>query len=384
MAISIVLPLVALALSAPAFALHGSAYQKDLISDGKKWDFEWGYSGINTFGHLPHIKCLTNQNTAFDMAVIGVPFDTAVSFRPGARFGPRAIRSASARHLPSRGFNTYAGINPYMDWAKIIDCGDVPVTPFDNDLALKQMTEALTEVGSMPSNPGNPDPPKLLILGGDHSIALPALRALNKVHGQPMAVVHFDAHLDTLHPHSYPSQWSSEQTEYTHGSMFYQAYAAGLVKQNSSIHVGLRTRLTGVDFKDYQHDDTQGYIRLSTEDIDEMGPQGIADAILARVGADTPVYLSIDIDVIDPSICPGTGAPETGGWTMREMNKILRGLREINVVGADIVEVSPAYDDKGEGTGYAAAQIAYEIMTSWVVRGKKTFKKEQADIKTEL
>lgn len=263
-----------------------------------------------------------------------------------------------------------------MDWARIIDCGDIPVSPFDNNLALRQMTEGLEELGFHPSSAGNTEPPKLLIIGGDHSIALPALRALNKVHEQPMAIVHFDAHLDTLHPHSYPSQWSSDQTKFTHGSMFWQAYAAGLVKNDSSIHVGLRTRLTGTDFSDYKNDERQGYLRLTTDDIDDIGTQGIINAITERVGFEIPVYLSIDIDVLDPAMAPGTGAPEAGGWTMREMNRILRGLRHVNVVGADIVEVAPAYDDRGETTGYAAAQIAYEILTSWVVLGKKHLKKE--------
>lgn len=316
--------------------------------------------------------------------MIGVPFDTAVSYKPGARFGPRGIRAASARHLPSRGFSTHAGLNPYMDWAKIIDCGDIPVSPFDNALALRQMTEGLEELAVHKSSKGNPAPPKLLIMGGDHSVALPALRALAKVHEQPITVVHFDAHMDTLHPHSYPSQWSSEQTEFTHGSMFWQAYSEGLVKSNSSVHVGLRTRLTGTDWSDYQNDDRQGYLRLTTNDIDEIGTQGIVDAINKRVGHNAPVYLSIDIDVLDPSTAPGTGAPEAGGWTMRELTRVLRGLENLNVVGADIVEVAPAYDDRGETTAYAAAQLAYEILTNWVVTGKKVLQRERKEIRTEL
>jgi len=271
-----------------------------------------------------------------------------------------------------------------MDWAKIIDCGDIPVSPFDNALALRQMTEGLEELAVHKSSKGNPAPPKLLIMGGDHSVALPALRALAKVHEQPITVVHFDAHMDTLHPHSYPSQWSSEQTEFTHGSMFWQAYSEGLVKSNSSVHVGLRTRLTGTDWSDYQNDDRQGYLRLTTNDIDEIGTQGIVDAINKRVGHNAPVYLSIDIDVLDPSTAPGTGAPEAGGWTMRELTRVLRGLENLNVVGADIVEVAPAYDDRGETTAYAAAQLAYEILTNWVVTGKKVLQRERKEIRTEL
>ncbi|OJJ48139.1 hypothetical protein ASPZODRAFT_140466 [Penicilliopsis zonata CBS 506.65] len=366
----------------------------------QKWDFFWGYSGISTFGHLPHKRCLVEPYERFDIGVIGVPFDTAVSYRPGkrggntpsflsveilvrvlrlirsstvgARFGPRAIRAASNRHLPSRGFSTYSGLNPYMSWAKVLDCGDVPVNPFDNDLALRQMTEALEELSAKRQTTSDREDlkvPKLLILGGDHSIALPALRAMNKAYGQPVAVVHFDAHLDTLHPSSYPSVWSSKQTEFTHGSMFWQAGNEGLVLNDSSIHAGLRTRITGDDWADYIRDDEQGFLRLTTEDIDDIGPQGIVDRIIERVGTERPVYLSIDIDVLDPSIAPGTGAPEPGGWTMREMNRIIRGMDKLNIVGADIVEVSPAFDDHTENTAFAAAQLGYEIILNWVKKG---------------
>ncbi|KAE8163334.1 arginase family-domain-containing protein [Aspergillus tamarii] len=351
---------------------------------GQKWDFDWGYSGISTFGHLPHKRCLADPSIPFDIAVLGIPFDTAASYRPGARFGPRAIRAASNRHLPSRGFSPYAGINPYMSWAQVLDCGDIPVTPFDNDLALKQMTEALQELSERrATNSEDGQPPKLILLGGDHSIALPALRALKSAYGQPITVVHFDAHLDTLHPNSYPSVWSSPQSDFTHGSMFWLATKEGLIQNGTSVHAGLRTRLTGTGWDDYQRDDEQGFLRLTTEDIDEIGPQGIVDKVIRRTGTEHPVYLSFDIDVLDPGIAPGTGAPEPGGWTMREVNRILRGLRPLNIVGADIVEVSPAYDDKGESTAFAAAQIAYELITNWVLRGSEADRVENT-AKTEL
>ena len=290
----------------------------------------------------------------------------------GARFGPRAIRSASTRHLPSRGFNVHTGNNPYLSWARILDCGDVPVTPFDNDLAVRQMNRAFLELGSRapyshgPERAEAQEKPKLLILGGDHSISLPALRALHTIHGQPIAVVHFDAHLDTLHPSSYPSVWNSQQTEFTHGSMFWKASNEGLVLAGSSVHVGLRTRLTGSGWDDYTRDDAQGYMR--TGDIDDIGVDGIIRQIMDRVGTKTPVYLSVDIDILDPAIAPGTGAPEAGGWTMREMSRVLRGIGRLNVVGADVVEVAPAYDDRGEGTALAAAQIAYDIISNIVQR----------------
>lgn len=248
-------------------------------------------------------------------------------------------------------------------------------------LALRQMSEAYEELGArLPTTKSLDSPttylhkPKLLTLGGDHSIALPALRALKQIYGQPIAVVHFDAHLDTWHPAKYPSAWidstdSSTQSFFNHGSMFWIAATEGLIANGSSVHAGLRTRLSGDDEEDFADDSQQGWIRISTDDIDEVGPKGIIKSIMARVGTEIPVYLSIDIDVIDPGLAPGTGTPEPGGWTTRELIRILRGIEGMNVVGADIVEVSPAYDGGSEVTGLAAAQVAYEVITSIVRKG---------------
>ncbi|KAF2691049.1 Arginase/deacetylase [Lentithecium fluviatile CBS 122367] len=347
----------------------------------RKWGTDWGFSGVSTFAHLPHTRCLTRPESAFDIGIIGAPFDTAVSYRPGARFGPRAIRAGSSRQTSFRGFNPRANLNPYTSWATIVDCGDVPITPFDNALALRQMSEAFMELGNRAPTPEKLTSstsylrkPKLLTLGGDHSIALPALRALKQIYKQPLAVVHFDAHLDTWHPAKYPSAWidpedASTQSFFNHGSMFWFAATEGLIANGSSVHAGLRTRLSGDDTEDYADDSQQGWVRISTDDIDDMGVKGVIQTIMDRVGTETPVYLSIDIDVIDPGMAPGTGTPEPGGWTTRELIRILRGIEEMNVVGADIVEVSPAYDGAAETTGLAAAQIAYEVITSMVRKG---------------
>jgi agmatinase len=264
-----------------------------------------------------------------------------------------------------------------------LDCGDIPITPFDNALALRQMTEAFEELGSRPpttealaSGSEYRQLPKLITLGGDHSIALPALRALTAIYKQPISVVHFDAHLDTWHPAKYPSAWLDEsdgnqaiQSYFNHGSMFWIAGNEGLIANGTSVHAGLRTRLAGNDEADYSDDDTQGWSRISTDDIDELGAQGIIERIMSHVGTEKPVYLSLDIDVIDPGLAPGTGTPEPGGWTTRELIRILRGIEGLNVVGADIVEVSPAYDGQGETTALAGAQVAYEILSSMVKRG---------------
>lgn len=241
------------------------------------------------------------------------------------------------------------------------------------------MSEAYTELSQRLATAENAESsvpymniPKLMTLGGDHSIALPALRALKAKYGKPIAVVHFDAHLDTWHPMNYPSYWidledPSTQSFFTHGNMFWLASTEGLIANGSSIHGGLRTRLSGP--VDYEDDTAQGWARIAADDIDEIGTKGVIEQILARIPEDYPVYLSVDIDVIDPGLAPGTGTPEPGGWTTRELIRVLRGIESLNVVGADIVEVSPAFDIAGETTALAAAQVAYEIMTSMVRRG---------------
>lgn len=269
----------------------------------------------------------------------------------------------------------------------MIDCGDIPITPFDNALALRQMTEAFTNLAHSKSTAANQKSPityrhrpKLLTLGGDHSIALPTLRALNSVYGS-VAVVHFDAHLDTWHPAKYPSAWvdpndPSQQSFFTHGTMFWVAHNESLILEDKSVHAGLRTRLQGLE--DNEDDEAQGWTRITTDDIDDIGVDAIAEKIVSRVGVDTPVYLSVDIDVIDPGLAPGTGTPEPGGWTTRELIRILRRIEALNVVGADVVEVSPSYDGTGEATALAAAQIGFEILTSMVKKGMDSGKPESA------
>ncbi|KAI1417658.1 Arginase/deacetylase [Hypoxylon sp. FL1857] len=352
---------------------HGHAVrewtQEELDELERKWGTEWGFSGISAFAHLPYHKCLTTPSELFDIAIIGAPFDTAVSYRPGARFGPRAIRAASARQTSFRGFNPRAGINPYQNWARILDCGDIPVTPVDNAVALKQMTAAFTELGARPPVSPLLSKPKLVTLGGDHSLSLPALRAIHEIWG-PVRVLHFDAHLDTWHPAKYPSYWASEQARFTHGSMFWLAGDEGLLSNSSSapsVHAGLRTRLSGLE--DYDDDDSQNWVRISADDVDDLGTKGIVDSIMETLGTEDPVYLSVDIDVLDPAFAPGTGTPEPGGWTTRELIRILRGIEGLNLVGADIVEVAPAYQGVGEETALAAAQVVFEILSSMIKKG---------------
>jgi agmatinase len=232
------------------------------------------------------------------------------------------------------------------------------------------MTSAYLELGHRAPLSSSLKFPKIISLGGDHSLALAALRGLSKVYGGPVAVLHFDAHLDTWHPRKYPSPWPSKQAEFNHGSMFWIASNEGLILNGSSVHAGLRTRLSGDGWDDYADDERQGFLRINADDIDDVGgPKGVIKLILDRIGTEVPVYLSVDIDVLDPGLAPGTGTPEAGGWTSRELIRILRGIEGLNVVGADVVEVAPAYDGVGEQTALAGAQVVYEILTSMVKRG---------------
>jgi len=351
-----------------------------------KWGYEMGFTGIGSFAHLDYVKCLTTPTEAFDIAILGAPFDTAVSYRPGARFGPRAIRQASSRQTSFRGFNPRANINPYANWAKIIDCGDIPITPFDNDIAREQMTQAFKELGKRKSVSAlSGGKPKIVTLGGDHSLALPALRALNEIYGRPIQVLHFYAHLDTWDPAAYPSYWGS--TQFNHGSMFWMAHHEGLLPNSSStpsVHAGLRTRLSGTDLTDHNDDTSQNWIRFSADDMDDLGTAGIISGILSALGTEEPVYLSVDIDVLDPAFAPGTGTPEPGGWTTRELIRVLRGIEGLNLVGADVVEVSPAYQGGGEETALAAAQVVYEVISSMVKKGRGEMGKEKKVERDEL
>ncbi|RPD55854.1 Arginase/deacetylase [Lentinus tigrinus ALCF2SS1-6] len=351
-------------------------FAKSRSSGSQTWlekygpQIDQGFSGPLSFAHLPYTRCLEDENAEFDIALLGMPFDTAVTYRPGARFGPYAIRSGSRRQRDTRGYTLAWKVNPYELGSKIIDCGDVPVNPFDNALAVDQMEVAYSTL--LARAPANEDTksvssevtqkfakdgkkhPRIVSLGGDHTIVLPILRSLYKVYG-PVSVIHFDAHLDTWT--SYPGP-SSEQSRVTHGTFFHLAKEEGLMT-NTSIHAGIRTKLAGPS--DIENDENVGFQLISTDDIDDYGVTEIIKRIRARVG-NSPVYLSLDIDVIDPGLAPATGTPEAGGWTTREVKRIIRGLAGLNFVGADIVEVSPAYDN-AEITGIAAADIVHDFLS---------------------
>jgi agmatinase len=292
------------------------------------------YAGLTTFARLPRLEDVD----AFDVAVVGLPFDSGVSYRPGARFGPAHIRQASRLLRP---YNPAQDAEPFRS-AQVVDAGDIGCNPFDIAEALQQV-----EAGLLPLiGDGRP----FLALGGDHTVALPALRAVNAVHG-PVALVHFDAHLDT---------WDTYfGAPCTHGTPFRRASEEGLLLKGNSAHIGIRGSL--YDRQDLLDDADLGFTIVHCRDIDRIGVDGILDRVRERV-ADASLYVSIDIDVLDPAFAPATGTPEAGGMTSRELLAVLRGLGDLPLVGADVVEVSPAYDH-AEITAVAAANLAYELVT---------------------
>ena len=373
--------LLSLAATVPVKAVLGEGYvngQLQLAFDGYAseptlediWGEEWPFNGIPTFAHLNHTKCLLSPETDFDIGIIGVPFDTATTYRSGARFGPRAIRSASQRQAQLRGFNTRAGINPYNNWASFLDCGDIPISPMDNTIALKQMTMGFEELllRRFSSSDKN-HPPRLVALGGDHSITLPHLRALKQIYGK-IAVIHFDAHLDTWSPKGYPSYWSSNQSEFTHGSMLWMARNEDLISNDSNVHIGIRTRISGTTWEDFDDDSRQGWKRYSADDVWRDRRQGLDKIVAettARIG-DRPTFISLEVDCMDPGFTPGTGTIEPGGMLPREVIYLLRKL-DLNLVGADVVEVAPSFDH-AEVTSTNAAQVVFELITTMVAKGK--------------
>ena len=293
------------------------------------------YAGPSTFARIPELRDVDSC----DVAIIGVPFDAGTSYRPGARFGPQAVRQAS-RQLRTNYHPNY-DVEPFKV-QQVADAGDITCNPFNIDEAIKQIedgaTDLLNKVGS------------IVTIGGDHTIALPLLRAVNKKCGQPVALVHFDAHLDT---------WDTYfGAPYTHGTPFRRAREEGLFLDDASMHVGIRGPLYSRD--DLKEDEDLGFKIIHCDDFQTQSIEQIVKRIRNRVG-DNPLYLSIDIDVLDPAHAPGTGTPEIAGMTSREMLNVLRGLSGMNLVSADVVEVAPAYDH-AELTSTAAATIVYELI----------------------
>ncbi|MCT9929231.1 agmatinase [Planotetraspora sp. A-T 1434] len=292
------------------------------------------FAGPATFARLPRL----DEVPRADVAVVGVPFDSGVSYRPGARFGPSAVREASRLLRP---YNPGLDVSPF-DAVQVADAGDIACNPFDINEAVETIEDAASALMR--------DGARLVTIGGDHTIALPLLRAAAKVHG-PVALLHFDAHLDT---------WDTYfGAEYTHGTPFRRAVEEGILDTEALSHVGTRGPLYGR--KDLEDDRRMGFGIVTSADVMRRGVDEIADALRRRIGG-RPLYVSIDIDVLDPAHAPGTGTPEAGGLTSRELLEILRGLAGSDLIGADVVEVSPAYDH-AEITSVAASHVAYDLVS---------------------
>jgi agmatinase len=292
------------------------------------------YAGPATFGRLPRV----DQVERCDVAVVGLPFDSGVSFRPGARFGPGAIREASRLLRP---YNPALGLAPF-GVQQVADAGDLAINPFSIPEALATIED---EISSMLAGGI-----RVVALGGDHTVALPMLRAVHRTFGR-VALLHFDAHLDT---------WDTYfGAPYTHGTPFRRAFEEELLDLDALTHIGVRGPLYAR--QDLVDDANMGFAIVTAKDVAQHGVDLIVEEVRARIG-ERPLYVSVDIDVLDPAHAPGTGTPEAGGLTSRELLQLLDGLRGLPIVSADVVEVSPAYDH-AEITAIAAAHIAYALVS---------------------
>ena len=292
------------------------------------------YAGPSTFARLPELRDVKKC----DIAILGIPFDAGTSYRPGARFGPQAVRQAS-RHLRTNYHPAY-DTEPFKE-LQVADAGDISCNPFNIEEAVIQIQNAAIE---LMRNIGS-----IISIGGDHTIALPLLRAVNKYHG-PVALVHFDAHLDT---------WDTYfGAPYTHGTPFRRAAEEKLFLDHASMHIGIRGPLYSSE--DLKIDEELGFKVVHCDEFQKEGVEHVVKRIKERVG-DYPMYLSIDIDVLDPAHAPGTGTPEIAGMSSRELLGVLRGLAGLNIISADVVEVSPAYDH-AELTSLAAATTVFELI----------------------
>jgi agmatinase len=293
------------------------------------------FAGLRTFARLPQLSDVGRA----EVAVLGAPFDGATTFRAGARFGPAAVREAS---LLLRPYNDAQDIAPFAA-VQVADAGDAPASPVDIEVghaAIEQAAGAIAEAGG-----------RVLGLGGDHSVSLPLLRAAAAAHG-PLSLLQLDAHTDT---------WDSYfGARYTHGTVFRRAVEEGLIDAGASVQIGLRGSLYAAE--DLEENSALGFTTFLARDFEAGGVAGALE--LAGKQLRSPVYVTVDIDVLDPAFAPGTGTPEAGGLSSRELLALLAGLSAagLAIAGADVVEVSPPYDPSGV-TAVAAANAAYELVS---------------------
>ena len=296
------------------------------------------FSAIKSFFRLPQADLQADWN----VALFGVPFDGGVSYRPGARFAPTRVREASSL---GRGYHWTRGLQVF-EKLRVADIGDCPTTPIHLERSYEQIESFAAQI----LKPTGADPARRFIaVGGDHSITLPLLRAARKQFGRPLRLIHFDAHLDT-----YPAAWGCE---YFHATWVRHAVDEGLVKKGDVWQLGIRGPLASEDDLEFVK---KNGLRVMT--IDDLRIKGLEDFLktLPRFD-DEPTYMSFDIDCLDPAFAPGTGTPVPGGLTTYEVQRILRHLRVPNLVGADVVEVSPPYDH-ADITALAAMDVIFEML----------------------
>jgi agmatinase len=291
-----------------------------------------------TFMRLPHVE----DPKGLDVAIVGVPYDGGTSYRPGARLGPREVRAQSSL---IRSYSYFQKVAPF-DRLNVADAGDVDAPPVSIEKcyeAVEARIGAIADAGARP-----------LVVGGDHSISLPILRALAKRHG-PLGLVQFDAHIDT---------WDEYfGGKYFHGTPFRRAIEEGIVDGHRFIQVGIRGPMYGED--DFLFHREHGITML---DIDQVKARGIPSVVgeIRRVAVD-PVYMTFDIDAVDPAFAPGTGTPDVGGLTSHEAQLLVRGLAGLSLVGGDVVEVAPPFDGPGQITALLAANLMFEFLCALAV-----------------
>ena len=290
------------------------------------------YAGALSFMRRKYTRDLEGV----DLVVTGVPLDTATTNRPGARFGPRAVRAASTVMAWTRPYGL--DFDPF-DKLAVVDYGDCLFDFGRPEGVPDEITNHAAEIIGQG--------PALLSIGGDHFVSFPLLRAHAEKYGAPLSLIHFDAHSDT---------WADEDGRIDHGTMFFHAAKQGLVDPSQSVQIGLRTH----------NDDTLGFNILDGPWVHEHGVRQVIEETRRIVG-NNPVYLAFDIDCLDPSYAPGTGTPVCGGLTTAQAMSIIRGLRGINLVGMDLVEVAPVYD-VGEITALAGAHLAMEMIAVYASR----------------
>ncbi|MEA2421046.1 MAG: agmatinase [Thermoleophilaceae bacterium] len=301
------------------------------------------YTGIRTFARCPHVR----SPEGVDVAVVGVPFDTATSYRPGARFGPEAIRTGSVLLRP---WHTALGVNVFASQS-VVDWGDIDVTPGN---AARTMDQVAAGVGELLSAGVIP-----ILLGGDHSIALGELRAHAAAAGGPVALVLLDAHADT---------WDDYYGERIfHGTPFRRAVEEGVLDASRSILAGMRGPLYAAS--DLAQPREMGFDLIPGDELRVLPPEAFAARVRSRVG-EGPAVLGFDIDVIDPAFAPATGTPEVAGLLPHEALAFLRSLAGMRFQGFDVVEVSPPYDGPGQGTAMLAANVAYEFLALAALAGR--------------